>query len=68
MYIRNFKDNSYGTYVVIQDDNGRKWVIDVTIEDNWSISVGKFLEVDAHFDRYTAEQYEKVSFKKEVTL
>ncbi|MGE5474543.1 MAG: hypothetical protein ACM3UU_10015 [Ignavibacteriales bacterium] len=68
VYIRNFKENNYNTYAVIEDAKGKMWVLEIALEENGFIGTGKFLEAGVDVDEYTANQYKKVSFEREVNL
>ena len=69
IYILNFnEDIDEGTYAVIQDENGTEWISSVGIQDNGLIFSKKFLEVGVDAFEYRAEQYKKLSFKREVVL
>jgi hypothetical protein len=68
IYIRNFYDNSFNTYAIIEDTNNKAWLMEITFEENGFISTDKFYEVGEDVDEYTANQYKKVSYEKEVKI
>ena len=68
IYIRNFKDSDYGTYIVVEDSKGKSWVLDIGIDSIGYISTGKFLKVGVDEDKYTANQYKKVSVIKKTLI
>ena len=61
IYLRNYRSNDIHTNVVIENDEGKSWIMDVNLEADGNISAGKFYEVKNDNLKYQAEQYKKVA-------
>ena len=68
-YIRNFRDNDYRTYVVIEDCNGVRGIIDYIINKK-GISAVKYENIGGNdYLKYLANQYKKVAVsEKEIPI
>ncbi len=68
-YIRDFNEVNTQTYVVIQDDKGKMWVLEIAvIKYKLDNTGGKFLEVGKDASKYMANQYKKVSFERDISI
>jgi hypothetical protein len=69
VYMRNYRDNDIHTNIVIENVDGKSWILDVNLYDDGNVFPGKFYEVTNENLKHQAEQYKKVAvIKKEIKV
>jgi hypothetical protein len=67
-YIRDFRENDYRTYVVIDDKKGNTWIQKVGISDNGEAEVDKILDVNEGYKGLAAKYREAAVKEIDVTV
>ena len=67
VYIRNFRENDYRTYVVIEDTKGNSWIEQMLISNNNEVGPGNIYDIneeDSECLRKELLKYKEVAVKE----
>ena len=68
IFVRKFSQNDYTTYVVIENNKGQNWLVDVDMSELGKAYLGKVNPLKDEAQKYLAEQYKKVSIEQTIVV
>lgn len=67
-YIRDFRENDYRTYIVVEDNEGNMWIKQASISDNGDIGPGRTLDVTEGLKELAAKYKDAAIKEIDVTV